>query len=640
MPVPEDNIRLSHLPGIYANKIDGNLVSEARATAPRVLVIGTAGQGSGGEIERKLFRSTSAAKSHYGTDGTLIRGMYEAKAQGAKEFLLYRMGCRRASVQGIGDTSGAAGYTIETYMCDADAGDTYSVWYDDSADRLSIINVNTEIVVWDNDTTNPIDLYEVVVSGYRATAGGPDVGTASGYVLLKNVTAPAYTGCTYTAGRDGTSLSRMEMYEELYNAYKILIEEQFSVAVPMDIYLDDYNYIDQGHRLGSVPPKIPSGSTYPTAGAYDPDAGVNSDVDSLGEVYVEEYQGTYYFWWDIDGDGVAEIYPSVGSADASTTIDGDTLTASDFHEVNFAYQLGRFLYDCSVNFNDCTGTIGVRPPDSNTLADKALWLGEAPTLTLNSITGEYYIASSAHNGTGLLGNKFMAGMNGFRSSTPGGGFILTDGEFLDSGSEVVDSNDVPIDLGKFFSVVTDWVVLSNGFSTSNYIATFAPSYGGMYVEMPLTQAPTNQPTKNAFLFFKIGVRDLDDLAGAGYTCLRQKPRGLVVADAPSAALATSDYTRLATSRVIQELINGIRDEVDPFLGRLMSDAERQAAYTAVENVLITAKKAGLLVAYQPFEFYQTAAMRVAGEAVVNLTVTPAFELRDVTVNISLSASAS
>jgi len=72
----------------------------------------------------------------------------------------------------------------------------------------------------------------------------------------------------------------------------------------------------------------------------------------------------------------------------------------------------------------------------------------------------------------------------------------------------------------------------------------------------------------------------------------------------------------------------------------MSDAERQAAYTAVENVLITAKKAGLLVAYQPFEFYQTAAMRVAGEAVVNLTVTPAFELRDVTVNISLSASAS
>jgi hypothetical protein len=634
-----DYVRFSNLPGVYANRPDGNLVAQTVAAAPRVLVIGTAGRGPGGIIERKLVRSIPSARSTYGTEGTLLRGMYEAKAQGGDEFLLYRMGCRRAFVYHIGDSTGAAGYTVETYMCDADAGDTYAVWYDDSADRIVVTNVNTEETIYDNDSTNPIDLNEVIVSGYRASAGGPDIGTASSPVLLKNIINANYTGTSYTAGRDGTSLSRMEHYEELYKAYKICVEEEFSVVVPMDVYLDDFNVVNQGHPLGAVAPKIPSGSTYPTAGAYAPDAGANSDVDSLGKLYVQEYLGEYYFWWDIDGDGAAEVFPSgVGSASATKNIDGTTFEAGDFHEVNFAYQLGRFLYECSVNFNDSTGVIGMLPPDSNSASDKAVWLGEEPTLTLNTITGQYYIAGAGSNGSGLLGNKFMAGQAGYRSGVPGGGFILTDSEFLDGGTEILDANDVPVDLGKFFSVVSDYALLSNGYGSTNYVASFAASYGGMYVNMPLTQAPTNQPVSNAYIYFRIRAEKLDLLAGKRYTSLRLKPRGTVIADAPSAALQTSDYTRLSTTRTVQELVNSIRDEIDPFLGKLMSDAQRRAAETAVDNVLVAAKRAGIIVSYFPFELYQTAAMRVAGEAILNLTIVPAFELRRVELNISLAAS--
>jgi hypothetical protein len=82
----------------------------------------------------------------------------------------------------------------------------------------------------------------------------------------------------------------------------------------MDVYLDDYNVADQGHYLGAVTPELTGANTYPTAGMYRP--GV--EVDSLGKVFVEEYEGEYYFWWDIDGDGTAELWPiGVGSSSAT-----------------------------------------------------------------------------------------------------------------------------------------------------------------------------------------------------------------------------------------------------------------------------------------------------------------------------------
>jgi len=623
----------TYLPGIYHNKIDGNLIPEKSPASPRMLIIGTAAQGPSTIY---LVRNTATAKNLFGTTGTLVRGMFEAKSQGADEMLLYRIGCTAATLEHIGDSLGVGGYTITTYRKDDDAGSTYSVWYDDSEDRLVVMNEDTELIVYDNDADAPIDEDEVVVSGYRAAAGGPDIGNASNMVLMEDVTA---AGTVFTAGTDGVDLSRMEMYEELFKAYKELIEYEFDVVAPMDVYLDDLNIVDQGHALGAVLPKVPSGSTYPTPGAYTP-VGANPDVDALGKVFAEEYQGEWYFFWDIDNDGEAEIFPTgVGAASATTKIDGDDLTSANFHEVNFAYQLARFLYECSLNTFDASGTIGVRPPDSNTLADKSAWIGTEPTLTLNNATGISTITSASNNGSGLLGNKFMAGMYGYRSGHDGGGFILTDGDYLDSGSEVEDTNDIPIDLGKFIDVVIDYPLLTTGYSSTSYVASFASGYGGMYVNMPLTDAPTNKATKRASIYFKVGMTNLDKLVGKGYVCLRQRPRGVVIADAPTAALPTSDYTRRSTCRIVKSVIDGVRDVLDPFIGKNMSAAEKAAAHTAVEGVLLKAKKLGILTGYQPFEIYQSRSMAVRGDATVDLTLAPAFELRQVDVNISLTAEA-
>lgn len=632
----DTNVQYDNLAGVVIYKEDNNLIPEAPTRGPVTLIIGTASKGSGSTPYR--LTATATAKSEFGVEGTLLRGMWEARAMGADDMVLYRIGATAASLTGVGDSSGAAGYTITTVEEDASAGGDYSFYYDDSEDRLVVKRNSDDLVVYDNDATTPIDRYEVVVSGYRATAGGPDIGSPSSYVDLESADPSTYAGLSYTAGTDGLSLSRMEMYEKLYVAYEDLKLTDFDVVIPMNVYLDDYNVVNQGHYFGSVTPESQGTNTYPTAGYFRP----GQDVDALGKVYVEQYEGKYYFWWWFnDGSGAftaADIWPTgVGAASSTLKIDGTALVKADFHEVNFAYQLGRFLYEYSTNIVDATGVIGVLPPASNSLTDKARWVGSEPTYTLDTASGVYYITSAGNNGTGLLGNKFMAGRYDHRSGIQGGGFIATDTKFMD-GTEIEDNNDVPVDLGKYLCVTPDYPLLRNNYSTTTYPATFAASYGGFYVNREANSAPTNKSVSNLSILFKFGLQTLDDLAGMGYTMLRQKTTGIVIADAPTASMPTSDWKRLSTVRIVKSVVDGVRAAVDRFLGEGMNDASRANMKQSVENVLMAAKKAGYLQNYLPFEIIQTPDMEVAGKAEINLTLIPAFELRQVTFSISLSKS--
>jgi hypothetical protein len=626
--------KLNNLPGVVSVKNDYGLAPSGAASAPRVLILGTASQGRGSDPY--LVRTSSLAKGEFGTDGTLMRGFYEAKRGGAEEVVLFRFGATPAILEGIGsDGTAGEGYTVTTIMEDDTAGATYGIYYDDAADRLVVTNLDDDLVVFDNDATTPIERFEVIVSGYRMVGtGGDDIGGPSVPVAMEDVTA---AGSSYTAGTDGTSLSRMRTYEKLYKAYKLLAEYDFDVCIPMDVYLDDYNTVDQGNNQGA-PVSDNGANTYPTAGDYKPAL----SLDSLGMVFVEEYQGDYYFFWRFGTSGAtASIWPAgVGSASASLKIDGTSLAADDFHEVNFGYQLARFLFEYSTTTVEATGTIGVRPFDSYSLADLALWVGAEPTYTVNTSTGVYTIANPADDGTGLLGFKFMAGLSSYRAGAIGGGMIGTDSGFLDSGEAYVDDNDYEADVGKYLNVVVDWPFLFNDYAVvkglTGYVASYAPSYGGFYSVLPPNSAPTNKTIAGATLYYKLGIRRMDLLAKRGYVVLREKSQGIVIADAPTASLPASDYKRLSTVRIVKDVIDAVRDALDPFIGEGTSDATRAAMHAAVDKVLLQAKKAGYLQNYREFTILQTPDMAVQGKAEVGLVLKPSFELREITVTVSLS----
>jgi len=609
-----------NLPGVVHEKQDLGLQIAATSSAPLILVLGTAGKGPS-ETLKAVVRDKESAVT-FGSSGTLIRGMYEAKTAGGKNVALFRIGATAAVLSGIGISGTSGGISITTRGKDDDMADSYSFYWDDGNQRLVVKDVDSDSVVFDRTFTDPLpvtDLGVVMVDGSPGS-GGIDIGSASVFLTLREAgesTSPDYD-VALVDGTDGTNLSRMEMYEHLHLAYDLLENQAFDEIVAMDVYLDDKNIVDGLSFTGSP------GVAYPTA---------SSDDDMLLYFYTEEFEGEQYFWWrQTKASGNPDIYPSVTYA--TTSPNGTDLTATVFNEVNFGYQLANFCYKISVNSNECIGFIDVRPPVSTSLRDVAIWIGKPPVYTTDA-DGNSVIASALHNGSGLLGNKFMAGKYGFRGSLAYGGFIATDEGFVD-GTELEDRGGAKIDIGKYLSVCGQWLTLFNAFDTTNagYITGFAASYAGMVSTLDPKNAPTNNVVGGASLPFRISNSNMNSLLGQRYIFCQVKPKGTVVVDAPTAARPESDYRFLTTVRIVKLVIDKIREKSDPFIGKAGGMAKRAALETACQGVLKDLSKAGYLTRFD-LAITQTVAERVNGYSTVELELVPVFETRRITLLISL-----
>lgn len=628
--MPYDN-----LPGIWKDEQDGNLTIVPINDNPIVLVLGTASQGDSESLYNVL--KISDAARIFGKDGTLTRGLYETSISGARNIRLFRVGATAAKLSSIGGST----LEVETIKKDDSAGTDYELFFDNTTGRLYVYRASDDVLVYDNNPSYPlerVDLGEVTVSG-SATGGTGDVGSLGTPLTLAD--ADGVNGSVYTAGTDGLNLSRMELYEALYNAYSLLSDQEADIVVPMNVYLDDLNVMDlTATEIGNLGLDAIS-NTYPTA---------SGDNDALGKLYVQEYEGINYFWWWFPDDPLsptnfadssAFIYPSVGSADHNTAADGTALTEADFHEVNFGYQLANFCYTQSRDNTEMTGVVGVLPPASFGLRDVALWVGSLPT-TAEDANGNTVVTA---NGTGLLGNKWMSGrvtdsdyvghsIDGV-DGLFGGGFIATETGWLDE-TQIKDDNDHLVDIGKYISVVASYPILSNPSQTTSYTATGAPTYGGLYSNLSPVSAPTNKLLKNVRLPFRISTSKLDLLAGQRYVTFHAKTRGIVVSDAPTAARTDSDYQRLTTVRQVKTAVDAIRGVAEPFLGEGMSGAVLAALDTAIDSQLKALVKQGLLSKYE-FQLTSTVQQRVLGQATLELKLVPAFELRQITVVVALAA---
>jgi hypothetical protein len=612
---------------------DGNLVISAVNENPVVLVIGTAQQGDS-EVLHVVDRVSSSATTYGRTDGTLVRGLYEARAGGAENIRLMRVGASPASLADIG--SGTT-ITVTTNEKDDNAGLNYTITWNDATGRLQLWRVSDDTLVYDNNPVYPsaaIDLNEVSVTGSSPTLGGADIGVPDPVTLAA---ADGVGGATYTAGDDGITLSRMELFEALFVAYKLLENEDLDVILPQNVYLDDLNVSDMTTAEVTT---LNTSAPWAASSVYPEPA---SSFDALGEVFAQEYEGEWYFWWDMDRDNVAEVFPSVGSATASTDAFGTALTSADFHEANFAYQLANFCYSQSEDHAEMFGVVGVLPPDSWSLKDVSTWLGRVPTVADDSAGNSVITA----NGTGLMGNKWMAGrLSAAGTGLPGhvidgidglasGGFIGTDDGWPD-GDPQKDRNDHLIDIGKYINVVAAQAVLANPSNATSYAATGSAAYGGFVSTLPGNSAPTNKVMPGVRLPFRIATSKLDVLAGQGYVLFHNKPKGIVVSDAPTATRPDSDYRRLSTFRIVKAVIDALRAVADPFLGEGITPTRLAALETAIDNALMKLQKLSFIQRYDA-AVTSTPTEQVQGRANVDLLLVPAFELRQITLNVALSA---
>lgn len=633
---------IKNLPGIFEHRRDGNLTIVPVNDAPIVLVLGTASQGPSDSLYR-VERVSDAVKV-FGKDGTLARGLFEASSAGALNLRLMRIGGTAATLTLSGST------VITTVAKDDTAGTDFKLFWDLSDDRLRVWRAIDDVLVFDNnpaDPLNAVNLNEVTVEGNLATEASADIGTLGVPVTL--AAAHGVSGATYVAGTDGTGLCRMKMYEALHNAYELLDSVSADVVLPMDVHLDELNVMDMnGATVSGL--ALQSLAAYPVAGAQD---------DALGKVYVEQVDGINHFWWwfpsspngavnsTFTGDLGANIFPSIGSASALLKSDGTSLTGDDFHEVNFAHQLANFCYVSSRDNTEMTGVVGVKPPASFALKDVAVWVGELPSTELDS-EGNLVIPV-AGNGSGLLGNKFMSGRraDAGATGTPGltidgiaglfnGGLIATDTGWLDD-VQLKDDNDRLIDLGKYVSVVGAQPILSNPSRSQAYVANGSAVYAGFYSVLPPESAPTNKRLTSVRLPFRVNVSKLDSLAGQRFVMFHAKTSGIVISDAPTAARPDSDYQRLSTMRQVKAAVDSIRRVSEPFLGEALTPTRIAALDTAIDAALKKLVSQGVIVRYDS-QVTSTPQQRVLGQATCELILVPAFELRQLNVVVSLSAS--
>jgi len=656
-----------NLPANRLELLDGNLIVDESITGPVVLIIGTAKKGPEGQI---LVRDSNTARALFGDGSPILSKLSEVKFGGAKNVVLYRIGGKAASVNNLFGTD----TSITTVEASVDASSKYSVYIGPQPNNgalAALIVFEGTRIVYSNVTGAEVDLGRIVVEGFdpaftlrvgyptapvvlssvvsslkvdtisNKTGNGATVaftlpgatnpgtliekikvnGTVvdpSTYNLVINVALPSphdevvftappadthtieitfnrpgsVVGATFSAGEDNINCSLQKYYELLDKAYTDL-----ETTIATEVFVD---------RITLDAPNLADGSS-----ATDKLTYLNKGEDAYGEVIYEwSTVKTLYK----DGAGTT---PTLALADLD--VNGQPIVAKTYHEVNFVHQLGEFAYSLTENERFVLCSVATSQPEAYTSAKVAKWIGSSPEIDIDGVV----IA----NGSGLLGNKFMAG-----SITRAPGFYHTDSGFPD-GNVVSDSQGAPIDLGKFLSVVA--AVVSIPPISSAGLAAGSSNGAALYTGLTTTIIPGNSTTNELIprvtLPFDIKKTRLDDLSYIGYVVFQEKKRGVVCASGELATNAASDYDYISTSIIIRNITNTLRERLDTYLGKGIDEIKLAAMQTAVDSVFQEAVKAGMIKKY---------AARVIPTGVfsvtINYTVVPVFELRDINNIVKLS----
>ncbi len=318
----------------------------------------------------------------------------------------------------------------------------------------------------------------------------------------------------------------------------------------------------------------------------------------------------------------------------------DEVTIIQNRPSNFAWQLARACYDISTQNHDCVGMISAGENPDASLKGVQTWVGTAPTYDL--VTGAVTV-----NGTGLLGQQYMAGSTGKPGSAISPGFFMSNftpdspsyGYPPMSAAEVLkDRMGNYVDIGTYISIIAFEVTDNNASYDDNYTINGAPIYAGLTSVLDPQNAPTGKTMPGIVgLRYGYSLAQLDKLTAARYVTARKTNRGIVVTDAPTAGRPSSDYNRLQVRRIVNAVMKMTRQICDPYIGQANSQEMQQALKTALQKQYQAFVSKGAL---RKFDFSISASdtERVLGKLSIYLTLVPEFELRTINVVVNLKSS--
>jgi hypothetical protein len=186
---------------------------------------------------------------------------------------------------------------------------------------------------------------------------------------------------------------------------------------------------------------------------------------------------------------------------------------------------------------------------------------------------------------------------------------------------------------------TNAIVFTNG----------ATHYAALVSQLSPQSAPTNKVLKGVRgIPYEFSLAQLSKFTTKKIVTfrLRDNPllgRQLVVTDGITSApflnyggqTQDSDYARLSTLRITQLAIQAVREATDPFIGEPNDMPQYNALNTAVKSALEKLRESGVIRGYT---FSIQAVSSRLDQANVVLQIIPAFELRRIEVEVSLTYS--
>jgi hypothetical protein len=166
------------------------------------------------------------------------------------------------------------------------------------------------------------------------------------------------------------------------------------------------------------------------------------------------------------------------------------------------------------------------------------------------------------------------------------------------------------------------------------------TYAGLITSLLPHSAPTNKKVTSVAPLRKLSSSQANRLAGRRIVTMLDRSVGFVVANAITggkfvSTFVRTDFTRLTTVRIVDAAVETIRNIGERFIGEPNTAAARNAMSAEIDKALRAMKASRAITGYR-FFITATPDQQVLGEATVDLTLTPAFELLQINVNVSLT----
>ena len=214
------------------------------------------------------------------------------------------------------------------------------------------------------------------------------------------------------------------------------------------------------------------------------------------------------------------------------------------------------------------------------------------------------------------------------------------------GNEIVDTDGNKMDIGWYTSIV----VGPEPVMISDTLGTWYGSPAIAYAALNATLKPESSPMNKALpgvkgMKYKFSNKQMDALTGNRMVVFKLKGEGTTTAsstpyvvDGCTAGNENCDYRRIATVKVVTDVIDQVREVSDPFLGEPNTVEQRNALSALISKRLSYLLSQGEIQYYE-FEINATIQQVLLGECTISLTLVVPQELRKITTVVALRATA-